>query len=366
MFLQQLGDLLYYYLHLKRFRGERPEWAALMKAQPDVQKSIEERVEMTACGRDCDAIPKVEDAGELRVIDGTSYQVMHNGLLVEAGGYGQDWTVEIIRRLRGHHEPQEEKVFHEVLKRLPEDSVMMELGSSWAYYSMWFASRTPGGRSFCCEPEALSLAQGHRNAKINGLDNMEFRRAAAGKDDGRLVDFFTGLAGEVPSKVEIRSVDSLVKELALDRVDVLHMDIQGQELLALDGASRSITSGLVRFLFVSTHHHYISDDPDIHSKCLEKIWGWGGHVITELAVHEGRGGDGLIVASFHPEDRDFSVSVERIRMSESLFRSLNADLDTLRVQYEDLRAACDVQPPTATWVRLLQKIWRLVNRARRV
>jgi hypothetical protein len=47
-------------------------------------------------------------------------------------------TTEIVKRLWGHHEPQEEKVFHEVLKQIRPGGVMIELGAYWGYYSLWF------------------------------------------------------------------------------------------------------------------------------------------------------------------------------------------------------------------------------------
>lgn len=77
------------------------------------------RIEMTVGCHDCASIPKVMNAGQIVTERGERVQVMHNGLKVLAGGYHGDWMAEIITRLRGHHEPQEEMVFHEVLKHLP-------------------------------------------------------------------------------------------------------------------------------------------------------------------------------------------------------------------------------------------------------
>ena len=50
----------------------------------------------------------------------------------------------IIEILKGHHEPQEEFAFFQVLEQLRRNPSpwgnprMIELGSFWAYYSMWF------------------------------------------------------------------------------------------------------------------------------------------------------------------------------------------------------------------------------------
>ena len=73
---------------------------------------VQRRIDLTLSCRDSDTIPKVADAGLVVERDGVDLQVMHDGTLVHADGYCGAWTTEIIRRLRGHHEPQEELIFH--------------------------------------------------------------------------------------------------------------------------------------------------------------------------------------------------------------------------------------------------------------
>src|SRR6516225_7065513 len=62
------------------------------------------RIEMAASCRDADNIPKVEDAGAVVIENGIPVQIMHNGVRVIAGGYHGEWMMELIKRLRGHHE----------------------------------------------------------------------------------------------------------------------------------------------------------------------------------------------------------------------------------------------------------------------
>src|ERR1700716_1792460 len=84
------------------------------------------RAAMTVSCRDCDLIPKVPDSGKIISSEGTPVQIMHNGVRVVAGGYYGDWMTRIIERLHGHHEPQEEVVFHEILKHLQPSATMLE------------------------------------------------------------------------------------------------------------------------------------------------------------------------------------------------------------------------------------------------
>ena len=45
-----------------------------------------------------------------------NYQLMHNGIKIIQDCYYGSWITTLIEILKGHHEPQEEKVFYEILK----------------------------------------------------------------------------------------------------------------------------------------------------------------------------------------------------------------------------------------------------------
>src|SRR5271167_3344686 len=83
------------------------------------------RVAMTASCRDADYIPKVDGGGNVVDAGSYRYQVMHNGVRVLEDCYYGRWMTELIRLLRGHHEPQEEKIFYELLRHIPPGSTMV-------------------------------------------------------------------------------------------------------------------------------------------------------------------------------------------------------------------------------------------------
>ena len=273
------------------------------------------RIAVTTAVRDTDAIPKVPGAGEVRDHEGRRVQVMHNGVLVEEDCYGGAWTTEIIRRLRGHHEPQEELVFHAIVERLKgtPDPVMVELGSFWGYYSLW-ASRTLGARCVLVEPDPQRLEVGRRNAELNGAD-ASFVRAAIGHH-----------TAESGTHVPLVTIDGLLESERLDHVDILLCDIQGAELDALRAARRAIRERRLRFVVVSTHHFGISGDPLTHQRCLDLIEDAGGHVVAEHSVSESCSGDGLIAASFDRRDADMAVEVTVVRARDSFHGELEYDL----------------------------------------
>lgn len=275
---------------------------------------------MTTSCRDSDPITKVKQAGQ-RCSDpesGEAIQVMHNGLKVVAGGYYGDWMEQIIEDLRGHHEPQEEVVFERLLQRLGPEATMVELGSFWSYYSLWFLHQSPQGRrAICLEAEPEHLAIGRRNAELNRLAPSFVNGFAARLPSEGPVPFPCERSGTIP--LQAYSVPQLLAENGLERLDLLHADTQGAELEVLLGCTELLRQRRIRFLMLSTHSYEISGDALLHQRCLALIRQLGGHVICEHDVHESFSGDGLIAASFDPADADLQVTVSVNRYSTSLF-----------------------------------------------
>ena len=302
----------------------------LLKSYRGLSNSIEERIQATVSCHDMDYVPRVENAGKIISVNGNNVQIMHNGVYVEEAGYQGKWQEKVIKQLRGAHEPQEEKVFNEALKLIEPGATMIELGSWWCYYSLWFLKTVKDGKAICCEPDPENIKLGKTNMRLNGYatpKDMVFLQAAAGSEDGETIEFLTEKRKLV--KVPIRSVDSLLEEMKVDEVEILHMDIQGAELDALKGARKSIRSGKIRFIFVSTHHYSIAGDPNIHQRCLNFILRNGGYIVAKHTIAESCSGDGLIVASFRDSDKDFKVKISYYPTDESLFRPVEADLNIL-------------------------------------
>jgi FkbM family methyltransferase len=280
--------------------------------------SDEGRVRMTVGCRDTDRIPKVSNAGEVVDVEGVRVQIMHEGTRVLAGGYHGEWMMEIIRDLRGHHEPQEEWVFHQILQRVRPDSLMVELGCFWAYYTNWFLGAVEGGRAICVEPDANSLRCGETNLAlnqrsarlINACVGGSFREAhvLARESDGQ--------------KVEVPQWDfsKVLEAAAGSSIEVLHLDVQGAELPFIESMLGHVGQGQVRFIVVSTHHACISGSPNTHRDCLSALERLGAVFLCEHSVEESFSGDGMIVASLAPQDAGLSLeAISRNRPEASFF-----------------------------------------------
>jgi hypothetical protein len=238
-----------------------------------------DRVALAASCRDADAIPKVQDAGIVFYnASGEAIQLMHNGVQVVANGYYGSVVSDIIKRLRGHHEPQEEKVFHEVLKLVEPGSVMIELGAYWSYYSLWFHQSVSGAINYMVEPVLDNLEIGKRNFRLNDFQ-------------GHFIHALVGDTESIQTQPPTITVDGLAKREGLTKIEILHADIQGHEYAMLLGARDLLGSKLVRFAFISTHGF------KVHGKCLGLLGKYHYKVIAEHTPGESYSVDGLIVAS---------------------------------------------------------------------
>ena len=207
-------------------------------------------------------IPRVPDAG--KIINGC--QIMHNGLKVLPGTYGN--YTRVLEVNRGVHEPQEERVFMEVLKDIPDGGIIVEFGSYWSFYAMWFYKEVKRARCYMIEPNHERLIAGKENFALNNMQG-DFTCAMVGGKEGICVDTF-------------------IREKAIDFIHILHADIQGAELEMLQGAKSSICGERIKYFFISTHsqklhydcmhflqsHSYIiiaSADSDRETYCFDGV-----------------------------------------------------------------------------------------------
>lgn len=313
----------------------------LLEASTPGMVDVEARIAITARCRDADPIPKVADAGHVRAApDGSLVQVMHNGIQVPAGAYHGDWMTRLITLCKGHHEPQEERLFHEVVAHLPASAAMIELGGHWAYYTGWFLKDAPQRRAVVLEPDPLHRAAGERTLALNGLQ-AAFVAGFSGATPAEAVAFQTEDSGTV--LLPCVTVPDLMRQHGMETLDILHCDTQGAELDVLASCRTLLAQGRIRWLFVSTHAHQITGDPLTHQRCLALLRDLGAEIEAEHDVHESFSGDGLIVARFGDAPEGWArVALSRNRYSESLFRNPAYDLAEALADDPDARTMAHI------------------------
>jgi len=269
------------------YRRNRKDW---LKREDWVQ-----RLQVAKQCRENDLFDHVDNAGEMH--DG--YIRMHNGLLVESGGYYGAAANVLLTGNLGVHEPQEEYLFREVLRQLPAGSTMLELGAYWGFYSMWFKRDIPDSRCYLVESEMENINVGIRNFQRNQLQPEGTLLARIGQSNSASVD-----------SAPTMTVDEILKHFGLGNVTLLHADIQGYELEMLLGANGALAEKRIGIMFISTH------SMGVHYQCkthLEKV----GYVVPwSIDLVDSYSFDGVLVAHLPgtlPET-NFEVSLRSVSL----------------------------------------------------
>jgi hypothetical protein len=206
------------------------------------------------------------------------YQIMHNGIKIISGSYYGEGMRLLLKRNHGVHEPQEERVFMEVLKHMPEDALMVELGAYWGFYSMWFHKEVQNPTCYLIEPVMGGLRYGQRNFAMNDMV-------------GKFVQAYVGAStSEAGEGIPVVCIDDFAAEHGIKQIHILHADIQGAELDMLLGARRSLEASLVDYLIISTHTN------ELHTHCLSFLVEHGYAIISEANTSQSYSVDGVIVA----------------------------------------------------------------------
>lgn len=218
-------------------------------------------------------IPRVAEAGEIK----NGKQIMHNGLKIYLGSYYGPEYSKMLLLSKGVHEPQEERVFMEVLKSLPDNSVMVEMGAFWSFYSMWFKKEISGAVNYLVEPDAFNMGQGKRNFKLNGMQ-------------GTFIQAFVGKKSVQSEAGNTICIDDLVSEKNIPFIHMLHSDIQGFEFEMLQGSEKTFDEKKVGYVFISTHSN------ELHYQCLDFLEKRNFVILASADLDESYSEDGLIAA----------------------------------------------------------------------
>src|SRR5262249_9914683 len=156
----------------------------------------------------------------------------------------------------GRYEPQETVL---VRRLLAPGATFVDVGAHWGYFSLLAADVVGAeGRIVAVEADPRIYQTLARNLALNRLANAEAIHAAAAAEDVTLtlsgydesqgnwgisrVVRGEGAGGAATFEVSARSVDALMDERGVAAVDLIKMDIEGAEGLALRGMEEGLRS----------------------------------------------------------------------------------------------------------------------------
>jgi len=135
--------------------------------------------------------------------------------------------------------------------------VVIDAGANDGIYTLFCAQRTsPSGQVLSFEPSQREFSRLQNNVELNQLRNIRMLRVALSNEDGEAQLQVAGHEHEGNNSlgafahrdvellrtesVTVRSLDSIVAESGLDRIDFLKLDIEGAEVKALKGARATL------------------------------------------------------------------------------------------------------------------------------
>ena len=174
---------------------------------------------------------------------------------------------------------------------------MVELGAGGGLYSKIFSELT----RFLFKKKSRNVCTELMPHEVDGLikrlpkDTTDVFWGYHGKLDPAESKTFNTSYDELIKKIQCFSLEDIITKSNLDKVDFLHIDIQGGEL---DIINEVVEKGLfdkVRYFFISTHDHIISD---VHLQIKEALKDRA-NILIDVNRGEGDGwacGDGFILA----------------------------------------------------------------------
>ena len=174
-------------------------------------------------------------------VNGTSFKLDLPPLARQGGSAG-------IFLQRQYYEPLLE--FCDLLVK-PGD-VVFDIGANQGIYACAFAALVgPRGRVIAFEPQKYAVDVLQHNIRLNGFYQIIVQQAAVSDQEGSavldvsqgavsasIVRDFGGRVGA--AEVMTMTIDTVAKRLKLDRVNMIKMDIEGAELLALKGGAETL------------------------------------------------------------------------------------------------------------------------------
>ncbi len=143
---------------------------------------------------------------------------------------------------------------------VPVDGITIDIGANLGEWAVPLAKAVGSrGRVLCCEPNPTVAAALAATLQINNLGQAEVLRVAVSDADGdghlAIDPADSGQSHIAATGIAVRrcTLDSIVAEAALGRIDLVKIDVEGHEAAVLAGATRTLDQFRPALIFESGH-----------------------------------------------------------------------------------------------------------------
>lgn len=147
-----------------------------------------------------------------------------------------------------------------VLRFAPRGGVAIDIGANLGEWAVPLASAVgPSGRVLCCEPNPGVAAALTATLVINNLSQAAVLPVAVSDSDGEArlaidaIDSGRSRLADAGVAVPLRTLDSIVAEARLTRLDLVKIDVEGHEARVLAGGERTLRLLRPAVIFESGH-----------------------------------------------------------------------------------------------------------------
>ncbi|HUV33119.1 MAG TPA: FkbM family methyltransferase [Devosiaceae bacterium] len=181
--------------------------------------------------------------------------------------------------------PDEVARAHLAAAFLPKPAdIVLDCGAFLGFGDLHMSRAAPRGRIIAVEPDVDCYALLQRNLEHNRISNVETVQAAIWESEGELTlersfaQANTLVAevsrGEETSTVETVSVDALLKRLKVRGLDMLSLTLNGAEVEALKGATRTLERDRPRIRLAGWYHRGGKPIHELVTPILEAAGYW--------------------------------------------------------------------------------------------
>jgi len=143
---------------------------------------------------------------------------------------------------------------------------VIDVGAHMGMYTVLAAEKIgKNGKVIAIEPEPENYRQLLRNIKLNNFQNVIPKNIALTDHNGceKLYispdsyghSLFVKNNQLTPIEVPVRTLDKLLEELSLNRVDVIKIDAEGAEIPILKGAEKTLKANPNIKMFIASYHY---------------------------------------------------------------------------------------------------------------
>ena len=223
------------------------------------------------------------------------------------------------------HEAVEEELFVQILKSIPSDGLFVNIGSAVGYYPLRAKIVSPNLTIHAVEPLERHRQFFLDNIRLNGFDPSDFvihtEGIAQEKGVAKFLDrnygsaiienepgpeaieySLKGFVKAILYRLELKkrrpNIVTTIETISLDTlldgihgtVDLVQMDVQGEEVNVLRGGVESMRMGKVKTFLIGTHSR------ELHQYCIQMLSDHGYRIEFEEAEPDGQP-DGILIAS---------------------------------------------------------------------